>query len=156
MSSNKLVDKAYSLIISDLKGKGRRIVDECLISATYNHQTYNLHDSYGCAIYKFGILVYKYTPPQTASEKHPWGYGPDLSGAEEIEKFFQGYNANPTAIELVVAAAMPYAEYLEKGWTMSGKKYKVVSMAYDKLKKLCGSYKGATVSTILHGQKISG
>lgn len=138
-------------IIKELKADGQHILDECLQERDYANQSFNLQDSYGFAIYKFGQRVFTKTTKPVASEPKKW-YGEMLQGSKEIESFFQAYQPGKT-IELVIAAAMPYAEVLENASSGQLRKYKVVSMSYDKLRQLSGKYGNASVSAIFRGAK---
>ena len=49
---------------------------------------------------------------------------------------------------MIVVAAMPYAEVLENASGGQTGKYRVISMSYDKLKKLSGVFPGSKVDII--------
>lgn len=119
---NKFVD-----MLSD---EGGKLILQAVNSRDYTHRTYNLHDSYGSAVYLNGALVEKSVmllgSKATKAKKYK---GNELRGAEEIIKYFRSYKPK-SEIELVVAAAMPYGVVLEKGEEGGGglkHKYKVIS-----------------------------
>ena len=45
-------------------------------------------------------------------------------------------------VDLAIAASMPYAHVLEKGSAGLHRKYKVISMSFQKLKVIARDYKG--------------
>lgn len=116
---NKFVD-----MLSD---EGGKLILQAVNSRDYTHRTYNLHDSYGSAVYLNGKLVEKSVmllgSKATKAKKYK---GNEMRGAEEIMKYFRSYEPK-SAIELVVAAAMPYGVVLEKGGGGLRRKYKVIS-----------------------------
>lgn len=150
---NNLRKKAMAQIMTSLKKEGERIMNECLNEIDYTHRTYNLHDSYGAAIYVWGEKEWSITTDQLAEEAKKW-YGDMITGHQEIMDFFNEYQADKKLIELVIVAAMPYSEPLEYASSGQYKRYKVVSMAYDKLKQIQMNY-GGSVETILRSKKES-
>lgn len=108
-------DKAIETTIRDMEREGRRIIKECVNERTYEHDTKNLYDSYGFGVYYQGKLVkdgYLGAPQATGGKD--W-YGKNIEGRTEIFEFLTSEHKSPGGMELVVAAAMPYAEVLEKG-----------------------------------------
>ena len=147
----KFYQQALKGFIEQLANEGERIVRECLEERDYQHRTKNLHDSYGYALYVYGEVERQYTPPAQAEKSKKW-YGRDIQGHEEIEKFIKSYKTTHP-IELVIVAAMPYAEVLENASSGQLRKYKVISMSYDKLKQLQRSSPLKTsVQRIVRGQ----
>lgn len=119
---NKFVDM--------LADEGDKLITQAVNSRDYTHRTLNLHDSYGSAVYLNGALVERSirTLPAQATKAKKYK-GNEIRGAEEIIKYFRSYKPK-SAIELVVAAAMPYGVVLEKGEEGGGglkHKYKVIS-----------------------------
>lgn len=149
----KYKDLAVAALVQQLEAHGRRIVQECLTEADYQNRTYNLHDSYGWGVYANGKLVNMSTAPKEASALRKW-YGKPISGHDEIDEFLKGYvPTNTKTIELVIAAAMPYAQVLENGGGGIKRKYKVISMSYDKLMAIAeGSKIPLKVRRIVQGQ----
>lgn len=131
-------------MVASMRKDGDRILDECLASIDYTNQTYNLHDSYGYAIFVRGERVAMKTTDQMATEGVKW-YQQIIEGSEEIRRFFNAFKPSK-GIDLVIAAAMPYAEVLEGATSGQHRTYKVISMSYDKLQAVADKYPGATVS----------
>ena len=116
---NKFVDM--------LSTEGGKLILQAVNSRDYTHRTYNLHDSYGSAVYLNGKLVEKSVMLLGSKATKAKSYkGSKLNGSEEIMKYFRSYKPK-SAIELVVAAAMPYGVVLEKGGGGLRHKYKVIS-----------------------------
>lgn len=116
---NKFVDM--------LANEGGKLILQAVNSRDYTHRTYNLHDSYGSAVYLNGKLVEKSVMLLGSKATKAKSYkGSKLKGSEEIIKYFRSYKPK-SAIELVVAAAMPYGVVLEKGDGGLRRKYKVIS-----------------------------
>lgn len=110
-----------------LADEGGKLILQAVNSRDYTHRTYNLHDSYGSAVYLNGALVEKSVMLLGSKATKAKSYkGSKLKGSEEIMKYFQSYKPK-SEIELVVAAAMPYGVVLEKGGGGLKHKYKVIS-----------------------------
>ena len=110
-----------------LADEGGKLILQAVNSRDYTHRTYNLHDSYGSAVYLNGKLVEKSVMLLGSKATKAKSYkGSKLNGSEEIMKYFRSYKPK-SAIELVVAAAMPYGVVLEKGGGGLRHKYKVIS-----------------------------
>ena len=140
-------------LLDALDKEGKRILAECEQERTYTHQTQNLYDSYGYGVYYNGKLQRKgfLSASETATETKKW-YGVEISGREQIENFLMSEYKSPKGIELVIVAAMPYAEVLENASSGQHQKYKVISMSYNKLKDLSNQVKGSSVSNIFRSQ----
>lgn len=152
-----LKDKALAQILQRLEQEGNRILHECVDESDYTHRTGNLYDSYGYGIYVGGKLTKTgyLSSSKTATENRKW-YGKNVSGREQITNFLNSEYKPTKGIDMVVVAAMPYAEVLE--FATSGQKYSynVISMSYDKLKQLQGEFKGASVVNIFGGKRQGG
>ena len=110
-----------------LADEGGKLILQAVNSRDYTHRTYNLHDSYGSAVYLNGKLVEKSVMLLGSKATKAKSYkGSKLKGSEEIMKYFRSYKPK-SEIELVVAAAMPYGVVLEKGSSGLKHKYKVIS-----------------------------
>ena len=108
---------AIKLIVKELEKDAKRILRECVDERTYEHDTKNLYDSYGYGIYVEGSLTrsgFLSTSPQ-ASKGKKW-YGTEVHGRSEIKEFLSSYDA---------------------------KKYKVISMSFQKLQDIAKKYNGA-------------
>lgn len=114
-------------IVDMLANEGGKLILQAVNSRDYTHRTYNLHDSYGSAVYLNGALVDKsirtLEPMATEAKKYK---GSKLKGSEEIMRYFRSYKPK-SEIELLVVAAMPYGWVLEKGEGGLRRKYKVIS-----------------------------
>ena len=147
-----------SSLISDLSDRGNSIIISAYKRANYSkNKTQNLHDSYGSAVYLDGILQRQSMRLMTASAsvgRYNKYDGEIQKGADEIKKFFQRYKAINKGIELVVAVAMFYGQFLEDGtYADNGKKWKVISMAEDELEKIQREIKGSSIHTIRNGKR---
>lgn len=130
---------------------------ECYDERGFENRSFNLYDSYGYAVYVDGsVRAQGFLSQSAASEGKKW-YGNTVEGSSAISEFFNVKYKSSGGIELVIAAAMPYAQVLENGGASNGRftykhKYKVISMAYDKLKELQGRYPGSTITNIIGGK----
>lgn len=144
-------------VLAELEAHGKRILQECVAERTYTHRTYNLYDSYGYGIYIGGVLVrfgYLSAIPR-ATEKPPGTDAGEDYGRVEIRRYLSTQHRAVGGIEMVIVAAMPYARILEEGNATSKgskKRYKVISMAYDKLVALSSQYKGSRVRALTGGK----
>ena len=144
-----LADRYIDSMVAFLHKEGERILDECEDEREYNHDTMNLYDSYGYGIYVRGRLVksgYLSSSPM-ADEPRKW-YKQQIWGREQIRNFLEAEYKPSSSIEMVVAAAMPYAEVLE-----NARKYRVISMSYEKLKSVGQRLGGASTAKILRSEK---
>lgn len=142
-------------VLDALEKEGRRILQECVDEREYQHDTYNLFDSYGYGIYVDGALKRKgfLSASRTAEKPKKWYENKDVWGRGQIEYFLnQEYQAGKS-IEMVIVAAMPYAEVLENASGGQTRKYRVISMSYDKLKSLQAQIPNSSVSTIIRSKK---
>lgn len=134
--------------MAQLANEGDRILRQCVEQRDYTHRTYNLYDSYGYGVYVSGKLQrYGFLGTQKATEPRKW-YGEDVRGRDEILEYLKSeHKPSNDAIELVIAAAMPYAKVLESGGGGIKHKYKVISMSNDLLREIAPKY-GGTVKAI--------
>ena len=139
----KIYDIAIRQYVQNLSQEGDRIIRECVQERTYEHQTKNLYDSYGWCVYVKGEPKrrgYLSNSPEAKKGKR-WGSFDGVTGRGSIDSFFENYKASK-GIELVIAAAMPYGVILEQGAGNLKRKYRVISMSYQKLKMLAPKYGG--------------
>ena len=133
-------------LLDKLEEEGKTILAECEKEREYTHRTYNLHDSYGSAVYYNGVLqedsIYYITP---SAEKSKRWRGRWIRGHDELIDFLHEYNARKKGLDLVIVAAMPYASYLEDGAGKLKRKYRVISGAWSQMQSLQSKYKGAIV-----------
>lgn len=118
--------KQYSNALAD---EGKKLIDKAFLTATFNkNRTQNLHDSYGSCVFYNGKEVQgtrRYVGRKATTPRFKPN-GEAVWGREEIDKFFDSYRAIKNGFELVTAAAIFYAEELEKGLGLK-KKYRVIS-----------------------------
>ena len=133
-------------LIHELASDGKNAIQEAYKTKDYQNRTYNLHDSYGSAVYYNGVLqvdtIYYLSPNSTTAKK--W-YGTLMKGHDELIDFLQEYQGQKNGIELIIVAAMPYASILEEGSGGLKRKYKVISGAYSEMQSLQKKYKGSTI-----------
>lgn len=143
-----LKQQATEQIVAQLANEGARILRQCVEQRDYTHRSYNLYDSYGYGVYVSGKLQrYGFLGTQKATDPRKW-YGEDVRGRDEILEYLKSeHKPSNDAVELVIAAAMPYAKVLESGGGGIKHKYKVISMSYDMLKDIAPKY-GGTVKTL--------
>lgn len=145
----KYKEQAIKQVIEILDAEGKRILSECESEVTYTHRTHNLYDSYAYGIYLNGKLVKKgYLSASPLSTENKKWYGKEVAGREQIDNFLNSEYKAQSGIDLVVVAAMPYAHALENASSGQHTKYRVISMAHDKLVQVKSSIKGLTVSII--------
>lgn len=97
------------------------VMDDIKDMEGFTNRTFNLEDSYGCGIYKNGVLksvvwsndVRKADIPRTRNGVEYWG-------RELAEDFFKNYKSDGNEeYELVVAAVMFYGKYLENNHSLN-------------------------------------
>ena len=159
LTMGKFRAMAIQYITEKLSDDGRKVIDACINEITYTHRTYNLYDSYGWCVYYDGYIKNMgfLSPYQRATDFKYWGNGDNkrpIFGRNEIKRFFDEYKATKDTFELVIAAAMPYAEILEEGGGRLKHKYRVISMSFQKLQELSAKYGGAYVVGLSKGRKI--
>lgn len=143
-----LVNKYIQSIIVKLEKDAKRILQECVDERTYTHRTMNLYDSYGYGIYLKGTLVKTGFLSASPSAKNGKRInGTVVNGREEITQYLNHDYTPKEFIDLVVAAAMPYARMLEEGSGGLKNKYRVISMSLAKLHSIASKY-GANVHAI--------
>lgn len=140
-------------VLDQFEKEGQRILRDCEQECNYTHRTQNLYDSYGFGVYYNGKLTRKgfLSSSPTATKTKKW-YGVEVEGREQIENFLNREYKPSKGIDLVIAAAMPYAHALENASSGQRQKYRVISMSYDKLTKLQSQVKGSLVSIISASQ----
>lgn len=136
-------------LIDELAIDGKRLMVEASMTKDYTNRTFNLHDSYGSAVYYNGKLqndtIYYLSPNATEAKK--W-YGTNIKGHDELIDFLQDYQGSAKGLELVIVAAMPYASILEDALGRVKRKYKVISGARLAMEELENKYKGSKVSRL--------
>lgn len=134
--------------LDDLQRDGERILRECEAEKTYEHDTHNLYDSYGYGVYYNNRLMrrgYLSASPQATEAKEYDGR--EIKGREEIDEFLESRKPNAKGLALVIAAVMPYGADLEEGRGVT-RKFRVISMSFDKLRKIVPYYYTSRVQPI--------
>lgn len=140
--------KAIEKMVEQLSKEGKLLVEKAYNTRSFEDRTFNLHDSYGSAVYYNGVLqrnsIYYMSPQATEAKK--W-YGAMLRGRNEIVDFFLEYKGRGKGFDLVLVAAMPYASILEHSQGSLKKKYKVISGAMSDMEALARKYNGVISRT---------
>lgn len=130
-------------LIDKLTADGEKLVKRAYETRTFQNRTYNLHDSYGSAVYVNGKLVkssIRYAGSKQAKDGKVFG-DELIEGRFEIDAFFNWFKPGTKGVDLVVIATMPYANILEKGAGLR-RKYLVISGARDLMNTVAYSYNG--------------
>ena len=126
-------------LISQLADDGEKAIREAYEGREFTNRTYNLHDSYGSAVYYNGNLVKSsicYIGAEMAEEDERYG-------RNEVNDFFSNYRPkNRKGIDLVIVAAMFYADILEEGKGRLKRKYKVIAEGEDYMKNVATHFRG--------------
>ena len=126
-------------LISQLADDGEKAIREAYEGREFTNRTYNLHDSYGSAVYYNGTLVkssIRYIGAEMAEED-------ERHGRNEVNDFFANYKPkNRKGIDLVIVAAMFYADILEEGKGRLKRKYKVIAEGEDYMKNVATHFRG--------------
>lgn len=116
--------------IKELTYYGERIIKEAYETKTFENQTFNLHDSFGSAVYEDGVYIprtlRRLSPQATETKKLR---GRQVKGHNEVERYLKNYRPRQKGLTLVVVAAMPYGDILEAGKEPLRHKYRVISGA---------------------------
>ena len=167
-------------LISQLADDGEKAIRQAYEGREFTNRTYNLHDSYGSAVYYNGTLVkssIRYIGAEMAKEADWRSQGwiwkgsrtmPDfrgkrrlnndevlMNGREEVMDFFSHYKPkNRKGIDLVIIAAMFYADILEEGKGKLKRKYKVISEGEDYMREVASRFNG-TLSKLVKARDLS-
>ena len=165
-------------LIDALTKEGEVAIITAYNNRGFKNQTYNLHDSYGSAVFANGKVIkstIRYLGAEQARTPHSrisweWGKGrsmPDfrgerrekgdsiyMRGRDEIMDFFSQYTPKTKGIELVIAAAMYYAGFLEGGTSKAFRKIEVISGATNAMQSIASKYNGR-LSDIRLGRVLS-
>lgn len=164
-------DKFLKELVDSLAKDGEAALHLAYETKDYISRTYNLHDSYGSAVYVNGNIqlhTRRYlgsAMAQRGREGGLWqgqrtkykqrGLGGDgryehgdaitMNGRAEIDRFFTDYGrfvSGQKGIQLVIVATMFYAKILEDGGGRLHRKYRVISGATSVMKHLQRKYNG--------------
>lgn len=153
-TKNKFLRK----LINELADDGARAIHFAYTSRGFVNRSYNLHDSYGSAVFVNGSLypeTIRYVGNQMADSKKARELGNYsgertytgdtiyAEGRKEVDRFFLDYQskgASKSGVELVIVAAMFYASILEGGRGTLRRKYQVISGATNLMGSLASKY----------------
>lgn len=134
--SEQIKDKATKALVEALTTVGWQVAMEAYRRKTYTNRTFNLHDSYGSAVYVDGVLqpdTKKYVNRSRSKRNDVHGhidsdnrYAPyGLNGRRALDDFFDNLKISKRRkVTLVVAAAMWYGELVEsKGFVVLDEKF---------------------------------
>lgn len=111
---------------------------EAMDTRTFMHDTRNLYDSYIWIVYYNGrIDDYGFIEHNELADEPNYG----LYGRDEADNFLRWYKPQSRGWEVVLAATMFYGLNLEKGYTYSGRSFRVISQIFDELTSDFGSVK---------------
>lgn len=134
--SEQVTDKATKALVEALTTVGWQVAMEAYRRKTYTNRTFNLHDSYGSAVYVDGVLqpdTRKYVNRSRSKRNDVHGhidsdnrYAPyGLNGRRALDDFFNNLKISKRRkVTLVVAAAMWYGELVEsKGFVVLDERF---------------------------------
>lgn len=170
-----LKSRIIQQLISQLTEEGAAAIKQAYETRDWRNRTFNLHDSYGSAVYVNGQLLKRTvryvgeelaksgrnvgwvwakgrSMPDYKGERRLEGDEIEMRGREEIMDFFSQYTPKTTGVELVIAAAMFYANILESGGGKLKHKYHVISQANGIMNDLAKKYVGST--SIIGGGRV--
>lgn len=124
----------HNAFLDELEKEAQAFIDKTLSYVNYGHsagyfehQTKNLHDSYGYGIFFNGELERNGGVDAKAAVPREFSNGHVLWGREVLKTLFNGSRrTNERGYVVMIAAAMPYAINLEKGIGIQ-RKYRVIS-----------------------------
>lgn len=165
-----LKNRIIQQLISQLTEEGAAAIKQAYETRDWRNRTFNLHDSYGSAVYVNGQLLKRTVryvgeelvqPEKERDMGWVWNKSRSMAdyrgnrrlpgdavmmrGREEVMDFFSQYTPKTKGIELVIAAAMFYANILESGHKLKHK-YHVISQANGIMNELARKYNGRTTA----------
>lgn len=147
-----LKGRVLNEMIKELTMYGEMVMKEAYNTRDFTNRTYNLHDSYGSAVYYNGQMVngtLKTLGSPQATESKTW-YGKKLRGRQVVTDYLRNeYKPSGKGLSLVVVAAMPYRDVLEIKY-----KYRVISGANWMMRSLANTF-AAKFGIRKHGISIS-
>lgn len=154
--SKTIYAKYAEMMAKSLAEDGLKLITKAFEGSDYSHnKTQNLHDSYGSCVFYNGKEVpdtrrYMGRAAKVGKVNRD---GDIIYGRNEIDSFFDGYNAKKKGFELVLAAAIFYAPILEEGRGGIKRKYRVISFIADNVESVARKY-GGTVNRIDEGKRV--
>lgn len=150
-------DRYLQAMIKEFTDYGEVVLNYAYETRDFKNRTFNLRDSYASAVFYNGQMVNGTmrtlgTPMATEGKKFK---GRILHGRNEASDYLRNrYKPTSMGLSLVVVAAMPYGEILEKGGGNLRYKYKVISGANSLLRSLGSSF-SAKFGVRKHGITIT-
>jgi len=140
----KLKEQYITSMINSLYNDLVKVVDNCVSGGSFTNRSYNLHDSYGGAIYYNGVLQKEYIVGKIATKTKKW-YGRTIEGNKAIAEYIDNYKPKNSGFEVIALNGfMPYY-----GGVVEYKyDYKVIAMSVDQLNIIASKYKDARVSIL--------
>ena len=164
LSKNRYVRQ----LVDELAEWGHKAIIRAYNKKDWHNRTYNLHDSYASAVYVDGKLqqrTIRFVGEEMSSFVHAtgrdysvsrhdfldpdrkgyrWGNEDEIltNGRDEAIAFLRQYVPNTSGVQLVVIAAMFYADILERGGGNLKRKYHVIADANSTLEQLARSLGG--------------
>lgn len=134
---------AREALLHEMKKDCEALVKEAIASKEYMDGTGNLTASLGAAVYQDSVFLPQtlYSIGSHPTEPREW-YGEAKYGDEELRKYFLNYKPRKKGYTIVLVAAMPYSEVLEKSKSHLKRKYKVITGAYGLMRELAEKYEG--------------
>ena len=99
---------ADDAIVESLDKLAKLSIDNALLNKGYTNRTFNLHDSYGFAIYHNGAIIKKWMKSPEATKPDAKGSTGALRGSAFLDNFSSTGNW-----QLVVVAGEFYADWLQ-------------------------------------------
>ena len=168
-AKDKSKNRYVRQLVDELAEWGHNAIIRAYNKRDWHNQTYNLHDSYASAVYVEGKLQQRsirfvgeemsgldshYTGRDYSVKRHDF-LDPDrkgyryrdtdpiyTNGRDEAIAFLRSYVPNTSGVQLVVIAAMFYADILERGGGNLRRKYHVIADANTTLEQLARSLGG--------------
>lgn len=135
----------YAMALAD---EGKKLIDKAFETANFDkNKTQNLHDSYGsCVFYNRKEVpnTRRYVGRKALVGKKNQ-QGQLILGRSEIDNYFDTYKTHTDGFELVTAAAIFYAEILEKKLGNLKRKYRVISGLDAGISQLAGKTGGKVI-----------
>lgn len=131
MSTIRLKDYYTRKYAEALAKEGEKLILKAYNSANFKKdKTQNLHDSYGSAVYfnrKYVVGTKRLFSPRASVPRFNTYTKEREYGFEEINEYLDKYIPQTKGFVLLVAVAMFYGTFLEKGSGTLKRKYRVIS-----------------------------
>lgn len=133
--------------VSQLSKLGYEAIMYAYQNREFKHQTRNLHDSYGSAVYVKGVLQrdsIRYVGGELSSTEFE-----GRTGREYLNDYFDNPDVDVSSdVSLLCVAAMPYAEFLEDGSYNLAERYKAAHGTWVHTKSTGRRPRGRSIQVI--------